>query len=63
MSSSSSVVDFVPPNCASPLINSTASAWAPVLPPSALPSTCNSLEDDMGGFSSVSLLVGSASLC
>jgi hypothetical protein len=60
ISSSSSVVDFVPTNCASPLTNSTASGWAPVLPPSALPATCNTLEDDIHGFSSVSLLVNSA---
>jgi hypothetical protein len=60
ISSSSSVVDFVPPNCASPLTNTTASGWAPVLPPSALPSNCNSLDDDISGFSSVSLLVDSA---
>lgn len=54
ISSSSSVVDFVPPNCASPLHNTTASGWAPVLPPSALSSNCNPLEDEMGAFSSVS---------
>ena len=60
MSSSSSVVDFVPTNCTSPLNNSTASGWAPVLPPSALPATCNTLEDDIHGYSSVSLLVNSA---
>ena len=60
MSSSSSVVDFVPPNCASPLINTTASGWASVLPPSALPSNCDSLEDDIGGFSSVGLPVEAA---
>ena len=62
MSSSSSVVDFVPPNCASPLVNTTTSGWAPVLPPSALPSNCSPLEDDIGGFSSVSLLVDFAPL-
>jgi hypothetical protein len=56
ISSSSSVVDFVPPTCSSPLINTTASGWQPVLPPSELPSNCSPLEDDMGGFSSVSLL-------
>jgi hypothetical protein len=61
ISSSSSVVDFVPPNCASPLLNTTASGWAPVLPPSTLPSSCNPLEDDMGGFTSVSPLVEFAS--
>lgn len=57
ISSSSSVVDFVPPNCASPLLNTTASGWAPVLPPSALTSNCNTLDDDIGGFSSVSLSI------
>jgi hypothetical protein len=56
MSSSSSVVDFVPTNCASPLTNSTAPGWAPVLPPSTLPATCNNLGDDIHGYSSVSLL-------
>lgn len=60
ISSSSSVADFVPPHCASPLINTTTSGWAPVLPPSALPSNCNPLDDDIGGFSSVSRLVCSA---
>lgn len=52
ISSSSSVVDFVPPHCASPLLNSTTSGWAPVLPPSALPSNCNPLDDDISAFSS-----------
>lgn len=61
MSSSSSVVDFVPPHCASPL-NNSASGWAPVLPPSALPSNCNPLENDLGGFPSVSPLVCSTFL-
>jgi hypothetical protein len=53
ISSTSSVVDFVPPHCSSPLMNSTASGWAPVLPPSTLPTSCTPLDDEMGSFASV----------
>ena len=54
-SSSSSVVDFVPPHCTSPLIhNAAASGWAPLLPPNSLPNSCATLDDEMAGFPSVS---------